>query len=66
VFLRCLAVVKQPVEDRGGDHGVAEDGAPFADGAVRGDQHRAALIASADQLEEGGPPRMIDPKAAPQ
>jgi hypothetical protein len=47
-----LAVVKQPVEDRGGDHGVAEDAAPFPNGSVRGDQCRTALIAPADQLEE--------------
>jgi hypothetical protein len=40
-----LAVMEQPVEDGGGDDRIAEDGAPFADRAIRGDQHAAALVA---------------------
>jgi hypothetical protein len=47
-----LAVVEQPVEDHGGDDRIAEHGSPLADGAVRGDQHGTALVASRDQLEE--------------
>ena len=47
-----MAVVEQPVEDGGGDDGVAEDGTPLADRAVAGDQQAAALVASGDELEE--------------
>ena len=47
-----VAVVKQPIEDRGSHDGVAEDRAPFADRAIRGHQHRPALVASRHELEE--------------
>jgi hypothetical protein len=47
-----VAVMEQPVEDGGGDDGVAEGGAPFPDRAVAGDQQAAALIAPRDELEE--------------
>ena len=47
-----VTVVEQAVEDGGRYYGVAEHGAPFADGAVRGHQHGAALVATADELEE--------------
>ena len=42
-----VAVVQQPVQDGGGHHGVAEHRAPFADRAVGGHQHAAALVAAA-------------------
>ena len=45
-------VVKQPIEQRGGDDGIAEDLAPFGKAAVRGEDHGAALVASIDELEE--------------
>jgi hypothetical protein len=41
-------VMEEPVEDGGGNDGIA----PFADRAVGGDQHAAALVASRDELEE--------------
>lgn len=47
-----VAVMQEPVEDRGGDHGTGEHSAPFGNTAVRGDQHGASFIAPADQLEE--------------
>ena len=47
-----VAVVEQPVEDGGGDDGVAEHGAPLADGAVRCDHHGAFHVAPADELKE--------------
>src|ERR671922_2177813 len=47
-----VAVVEQPVEDRGRHHRIGEHHAPFADAAVRRDEHRAALVAPADELEE--------------
>jgi hypothetical protein len=38
-----VAVMKQPIEDGGGDDGIAEDGTPLADRAVGGDQQAAAI-----------------------
>lgn len=47
-----MTVVQQTIKDRGGNHGVAEDRAPLADTAVAGQQDRASLIATANELEE--------------
>jgi hypothetical protein len=47
-----MAVVQEPVEDRGGDHLVAEDLAPLRDHLVGREQHAAALVATRDELEE--------------
>ena len=41
----------EPVDHRGGDHVVAEDLAPGAEGLVGGDDHRGALVARRDQAE---------------
>ena len=46
------AVVEEPVEDRGGDGGVVEDLAPLCDAPVGGEDDRAVLVASRDDLEE--------------
>ena len=46
------SVVEQPIEQRGGDDGIAEDVAPFGEAAVRGEDHRTLFIAGVDQLEE--------------
>ena len=45
-------MMQQPVEQRGCDHGTAEDVAPFRKAAVRGEDHRALFVARIDQLEE--------------
>jgi hypothetical protein len=45
-------VVQEPVEERGGHHRVGEDLAPLGKAPVRGEDHRAPLVASVDQLEE--------------
>ena len=45
-------VVQQPVEQGGGDNGIAEHLAPFSEAAVRGQDHGAAFVASVDQLKE--------------
>ena len=45
-------VVEQPIEQRGGDDGIAEDLAPFGEAAVRGEDHGALLVAGVDELEE--------------
>ena len=47
-----MAVVQQPVEDRGGDDRIAEHATPLGHRAVARDQHRAALVAATDELEE--------------
>jgi hypothetical protein len=45
-------MVQKPIEDRAGDHGVAEHVAPGAQALIAGDDDRAAFIATGDQLEE--------------
>ena len=45
-------MVEHAVEHRGGNHLVAEDVPPLRDGLVGGDEHAAALVAAADELEE--------------
>ena len=47
-----LAVVRQTIEERGGHLGVAEDGRPFAEGQVGGDDDRGALVEPADEVEQ--------------
>jgi hypothetical protein len=46
------AVMQEPIEDSGGDDGVAEDFSPIADGPVGCDEDGALLIAAGDELEE--------------
>ena len=41
-----------PVEDRAGDHVVTEDVTPDPEALVAGHEHRTALVAPADELEE--------------
>src|SRR6187200_405762 len=45
-------VVQEAVEERGGDDRVTEDLAPLGEAPVGGEDHRAALVARVDQLEE--------------
>jgi hypothetical protein len=45
-------VVDEPVDEGGGDHGVAEDFAPGFESAVAGDNDRAAFVAAGDEREE--------------
>ena len=47
-----MGVVDEPVDERGGDHGVAEDLAPGLEAAVAGDDDRAAFVAARDEREE--------------
>lgn len=47
-----VAVVQESVEDGGGQDVVAEDGSPFGEVFVAGDDGGAFLVSSADQLEE--------------
>ena len=45
-------VVHEPVDQRGGDHRVAEDLAPGLEPAVAGDDDAAAFVAAGDQREQ--------------
>ena len=45
-------MVGEPVEERGGHLGIAEDGRPFAEGEVGRDEDRYPLVQLADQMEQ--------------
>src|SRR5437867_6514345 len=45
-------MMQDPVEDRGRDDAVSEDLAPAAEALVAREDHRAPLVAAADELEE--------------
>ena len=47
-----VAVVGEPVEERGGHLGVAEDDGPFAEREIGGDDDGGALVEPADEVEE--------------
>ena len=47
-----LAVMGEPVEQRGRHLGVAEDGRPFAERQIGGDDDRGSFVEPADQVEE--------------
>jgi hypothetical protein len=44
--------VGQAIEQRGGHLGIAEDGRPFAEGEVGGDDDRGPLLEPADEVEQ--------------
>ena len=50
--LNDLAMVGQPVEQRGGHLGVAEHAGPFAEGEVGCDDDRGAFVEATDQVEQ--------------
>ena len=47
-----VAVVGEPIEERGCHLGVTEDRGPFAEGKVGGDDHRSLLVEPADEMEQ--------------
>jgi hypothetical protein len=47
-----VRVVDEAVDERGGDHRVAEDLAPGLEAAVAGDDDRALFVASGDERED--------------
>ncbi len=47
-----VAVMREAVEQGRGHLGVAEDARPFAEGEIGGDDHRGALVETADQMEQ--------------
>ena len=46
-----VAVVGQPIKQRGGHLGVAEHARPFAEGQIGGDDDRGALVEPTDEVE---------------
>ena len=50
-----VAVMGQPIEERGCHLGVAEDGRPFAEAEVGGDDDAGALVERAQQMEQQRP-----------
>src|SRR5262249_51044153 len=53
-------VVEDAVEDRGADHAAPQDVGRGAEALVAGQDHRAPLIAAADELEEEVRPDAVD------
>ena len=49
-----LGVVDEPIDQRRGDHLIAEDLAPGLEAAVGCDDHRAAFVAPGNERERGG------------
>jgi len=47
-----LAMVGEPVEQRGGHFGIAENARPFAEGEISVDDDRGAFLELRDQMEE--------------
>jgi hypothetical protein len=47
-----VAVVEKPIENSGCHHGIAEHGPPFSDTAIAGEQNRASLVTTTDELKE--------------
>jgi len=45
-------MMEKSIENRAGDHGVAEDLAPGAETLVAGNDDRTTLVAARDQLQE--------------
>ena len=45
-------VVKEPVEERGGDNRIAEDVTPFGKATIGGEDHRALFVTGVDELKE--------------
>jgi hypothetical protein len=41
-------VMQEPIEERGGDHGIAEHLAPLGEAAIGSQEHGAALVAGVD------------------
>ena len=53
-------VMKNPIQDRRGDDGVAEHFAPTGERLVRRQDHRTLLVPPGDQLEEQVRPMSVD------
>lgn len=45
-------MVREPVEQRGGHFGITEDGGPFREAQVGGDDDAGALIEFAQEMEQ--------------
>src|SRR5690242_8293396 len=47
-----VAVMRQPIQQRGCHFGVAEDARPFGEGEIGRDDDRGALVKPADQMKQ--------------
>ena len=47
-----MAVMRQPVEQRGGHLGIAKDARPFGEGQIGRDHHAGVLVEFRQQVEE--------------
>lgn len=54
-----MAVVKEPIEDGGCHHRIAEYGSPLTDATVAGEQDRALLVAAVHELERTDAPHLV-------
>src|SRR3546814_4583740 len=65
-----VAVMGEPIEQRGGHFGIAEHGRPFAERQVGGDDDRGVFVKSAEEMEQQLPAsageRLIAPLVAAQ
>ncbi len=63
-----VTVMEQPIENRRGEHVVAEDGAPLGDKLIGRDQQAGTLVPTGDELKkemgtatfEGQVPELVD------
>ena len=54
----------EPIEERGGHLGVAEDAGPFAESEIRGDDDGGLLVEAADEVEQQLPAGLGEGQAA--
>lgn len=52
VGLDDVAVVREPIEQRGGHLGIAEDARPLRETQVGGDHDAGSLVGAAEQMEQ--------------
>ena len=62
--LQNVAVVGEPIEQRGRHLGVAEDRGPLAEAEVGGDDDAGAFVEPAEQVEEQSPARGAERQVA--
>jgi hypothetical protein len=55
------SMVKEPVEQRGGDDRITEDLAPLGKAAIGGQDHHSLFIAGINQLEGSINPLVLSP-----
>ena len=59
-----MAVMRQPVEQRGGHLGVAEHTRPLGESQVGGDHHAGVLVELREQMKQQGPTGLAEGQIA--